>query len=116
MKRLFRGMIFETNSSAVHSIVILPRDVFDKWKKNELYVHKDNGEELYTFDEAFLKVNDKHYYDDYDTEEIHDILNDYGYYRYTDWFQWGEIESEYNGYKTKHGDEIVVCCRYGYDG
>ena len=52
MKILIRSKIFETNSSATHSMVILSNDEYEEWKKNELYVREGYFDKLYTYDEA----------------------------------------------------------------
>lgn len=122
MKRLFRCSIFETNSSAVHSMVVLSKDEYEEWKKNELYVRSGYFNELYTFDEA-IAIADVNEYGSYDDDlrlgnmdEINEVLNRHGYYKYEDWFNAYDDGADYYNYTTKHGDEIVILSRYGYDG
>ena len=120
MKRLFRCGVFETNSSAVHSLVVLSNDEYEEWKKNELYVRSGYSNKLYTFEEVFADVNEFGSYDDDlrlgNMDEINEALNSCGYYKYEDWFNTYDDNADYCHYTTKHGDEIVICSRYGYDG
>lgn len=120
MKTLYRGSIFETNSSATHSMVIMSQSDYEKWEKNGLYVCEGDCDKLYTFDEAIEKVNDNHYLDKYieigDTNKIKRALNNSGYFTCDDWFNNDFLEADSCDYKTKSGDEIVIAYRYGYDG
>ena len=119
MKTLYRGSIFETNSSATHSMVIMSQSDYEKWEKNGLYVREGYFDELYTYDEAIEKVNDNHYLDKYieigDTNKIKRALNNNGYFTCDDWFNDDFLEADSCDYKTKSGDEIVIAYRYGYD-
>lgn len=120
MKTLIRSKIFETNSSAVHSLVILSNDEYKEWKKNELYVRSGYSNRLYTFEEAFADANEYGGYDDDlrfgDMDAVNHGLNINGYYKYEDWFNAYDDGADYYHYTTKHGDEIVICSRYGYNG
>lgn len=119
MKTLFRGSIFETNSSATHSMIILSEDDYKKWEENELYAGEGDYK-LYTFEEAFAEINKEHFYDKYDKVEdrwyIDKALASYGFYKCDDWFNDEYLEAESSDYTTENGDKIVVCCRYGWDG
>ena len=120
MKILIRSKIFETNSSATHSMVILSNDEYEEWKKNELYVREGYFDKLYTYDEAIEDANKYGAYDDDlrlgDVEAINNGLNSDGYFKHDDWFNDEFLEADSCGYRTEHGDEIVICYRYGYDG
>lgn len=116
MKRLFRGGIFETNSSAVHSMVVLSNDEYKEWKKNELYVRSGYFNELYTFGEAIVTADINEYGSYDDMEAVNDSLNGEGYYKYEDWFNAYDDGADYYHYTTKHGDEIVILSRYAYNG
>jgi len=119
MKTLYRGSIFETNSSATHSMIILSEDNYKKWEENELYAYEGDYK-LYTFDEAFAELSKNSFYAKYDKVvdryNIDKALSSYGFYKCDDWFNDEYLEAESSDYTTEHGDKIVVCCRYGYDG
>ena len=93
MKRNVRFGVFETNSSSMHSLTIVSKEEFDKFKRGELIW--DN-----CCDELVEKTEDLDE-DDYQTYE------DLGY---------GQYETFEQTYKTKGGEEVVAFGYYGYDG
>ena len=40
MKQIIRSNTFETNSSSAHSLIIISKDTFEKWKLGDLYLSK----------------------------------------------------------------------------
>lgn len=118
MKRLFRGMIFETNSSTTHSTVILSDSEYQKWEKGELYIHWNDDSKLYTFEEAYALINKDNSYNyvlGKDNDKIRDLLFEHGYYTSNEWLDDEYLETDWRQYVTEHGDKIVVCCKYGRD-
>lgn len=141
MKQNIRLNTFETNSSSVHSICIMSREEFDKFKKGNLYIDGWKNDKLYTFDdikEIYLKGDD-YYIDEYleaegitkeeylkehSEEELIEkaIKSDlsYGsreYYNFDSYI--GDRQDYYETfveeYTTKGGEEIVAFGYYGRD-
>lgn len=108
MKQIRRS-VFETNSSSVHSLTILPEDQFEKFKRGEMLLdswkHKliskeDALKEINKYDKDFTIEDLKNGHDDYRT--YNNIGGDYY-----------ETFEEYH--TTKGGDKIVVFGYYGYN-
>jgi len=96
MRTIRRG-VFETNSSSTHSISIVSKEEFDKWK---------NGELLYDrYEKLFLTKDESQELEDQDD------LNTYDEY-----FDDGCLEGFTKKHTTKSGDEIIAFGKYGYDG
>ena len=97
MKQIRMG-VFETNSSSVHSLSIMPVENYEKWKKGEL-LYDTWKKNFATPEEADVKVEGE--YHDYES------FNNY----------WANADERYetfeNRFTTEHGDEIVV---FGYFG
>ena len=94
--------IFETNSSSVHSITIVPKEEFDEWKNRKLIYDRYN--------EVFVDASEINS-DDLDED-------DYRYYTYEDFFNnWEKMEFEtyHENHTTESGDEIVAFGYYGHD-
>lgn len=96
MKRQIRFGVFETNSSSVHSLTIVSKEDYEKWRNGELIYDRDNDKLIPSQDV------DEDEYDSYDYWNF----NDYG----------GDFETSTTSYKTKSGDEIVIRSYFGYDG
>ena len=109
MKQI-RSQVFETNSSSTHSITICTEDVYEMWKRGEVYwcrwnetfVGKEDAEE------GFNK--NKGRYDDFD-----DYLHEEGLYTFDSYDDIG-METYEEHYQTKSGDKIIAFGYYGYDG
>ena len=114
MKQIRLG-VFETNSSSVHSITIMDRDIFDEWRESGLYLGYNDDDELvlFTREELIAHLGDTYQKekDWYDNERW--LFRDYG------WSTWREYGEDYSvkwiGYTTKHGDDVVAVSYYGYD-
>jgi len=94
MKKQIRYGVFETNSSSVHSLTIVSKEEFERFKNGEMVLDRW-GERLV---EAPTKTET-----DYDEYETYDNLGG------------GEYETFIQNYKTKNGDEIVAFGFYGHD-
>ena len=96
--------VFETNSSSVHSITIVPEEKFKEWKNGKLIY--DKWDEVLV-DSSEIKPNDL---DDYERK--------YRYYTYEDFFSnWErlELDTYHESYETESGDKIVAFGCYGHD-
>lgn len=135
MKSIWRFNVFETNSSAVHSMVILPENEFKRWEEENLFVNyydPPSKQRLFTLEEA--KREAKYEEPDEDDEELDEelaeavaeakeqemieTLRECGFATYESWNcsgDWGGYEEDINLYTTKHGDRIVIRCKYGED-
>lgn len=128
MKRQIRCGVFETNSSSTHSITMMMKKDYDRWKKEGLYLCTSAGygwkkedapqiNTLYTKDEVieFLKKNE--WYKDEDTitdEMLEDLLN-VEVFVHSD-YKKGYLESYYEEFTTPSGETVVAFGQYGYDG
>ena len=134
MKYVNRSSMFETNSSAVHSIVILPEDEFKRWEAENLFVNYyeiPSRQRLFTLEEAKREAkyeepeeNDEELDEELaeavaeaKEREMIDTLRECGFATYESWNAddgWdGAYEEDVNHYTTKHGDRIVIRCKYG---
>ena len=94
--RKVRRAIFETNSSAVHSLCIVTEDDFNKFKDGELVYDRWNEELVYASKVNLDEDEDNQYW----SEE------EYG----------GEyFEVDYQPFTTPSGDKMVAMCYYGED-
>lgn len=121
MKQIRRAL-FETNSSSVHTLVIVPSEDYNKWKNNEIvYVECQNRFIDYEDLRAF-------YYDEKlcDHNDCKDCMRNEKICARTDY--WTDQIMTYEGYfsdefmedyeeeyKTKSGDEITIFGYYGHD-
>lgn len=90
MKRQIRFGVFETNSSSVHSLTMISKEEFEKFKNDELRI---------TWRDELVDSS----HEDYADEETKDYEN------------YGGEEYEYfeKTYKTKSGEEVVAFGYYG---
>lgn len=125
MKITIRPKVFETNSSMSHSLVVLTKSDYERWKNDStLYIATlfDGKTIVIPFEEVeklFLADYRKQYDDkekEYDREKFLRYLS------YEDVKTFEQFsEDEYNEfdrheYTTPSGDELVICCSFGYDG
>lgn len=135
MKRVIRNCVFETNSSATHSVIIMTGEQSNKWEEGNVYYYnfgwwnpfRDLPSEerptsgcFYSLDEVlkFLEKMDYHYDPEEYDESVDEFIKecDCGFITYEMWSEseWEEIDT--NTYTTPGGEEIVVYCKYGRDG
>lgn len=135
-----RRNVFETNSSSTHSLTMVDKSDFLKWKKGMLYF---NGYDSFlTYDEVIAELRASKYHhddaicaEDFDPakwnkyqencdayifmhyENIDDALaGEYEYYTYDQYWEKHDcFESFETTHKTKNGDEVVAFGYYGYD-
>ena len=141
VKRTIRRFAFETNSSTMHSCVIMTADQYKRWEEEYLYYYpctcyrfrklpddkKPVCGMLYTQAEVlgFYKLIGYEYNpdeldyepDEYDTEKelIDKYIAEMGdFYEYNAWHN-DELEYDDHTFRTPGGEDIVVECKYGYD-
>ncbi len=108
MKQI-RLATFETNSSSTHTLVIVSKEEFEKWKTGEPYLE----DSVMKTKEQVLRDNKKSIdsYNDGDFDEfISEERMDYESYFNRD------METFTHTHKTPSGDEVVVFGYFGYDG
>lgn len=137
MKSVIRNEVWETNSSTSHSVIIMEKNLYDKWKDGGLYYFdnpnyygfeelpknkRPRTDLLYTQEEvlAFYKELEYEYTkEDGETDEeaIEVFIREMGDFVKCDyWFEDEYLETDVNYYTTPGGENIVVTCKYGWDG
>jgi hypothetical protein len=96
MKKQIRFGVFETNSSSVHSLTIVSKEEFEKFKKGELV--------LDTWNHKLIPISTS-------TQE-----DDDGMYESYDGLGGQSFETFEQSYTTANGEEIVAFGYYGQDG
>jgi hypothetical protein len=99
MKRTIRFGVFETNSSSTHSLTMVSKEEFEKWKKGELV--------LIDYKNSFINKED--------AEEYTNKYSEDGVFSY-DEYQEEYLEYFEQEYTTKSGDTVVAFGLYGYEG
>jgi hypothetical protein len=104
-----RKNIFETNSSSVHSLVIVPESKFKRFVEGELYYNSDDNEFI-TKEQAIEYV--KEYLNEEDYDCIEDAFYEANIYSYDNLGDMDYSTYEYR-YTTESGDNIVAFGYYG---
>ena len=125
MKKQIRCGVFETNSSSTHSLTMMMKNDYKRWRDSGLYLYnggygwdfnKPTLNNLYTRDEAVAFAKNNKYYKDVEDDKIdYTILKDCGFIA---WDDVGNeyLESFYQEFTTPSGETIVAFGEYGYDG
>lgn len=118
MKTVRTG-VFETNSSSTHSVTIMSKEDYKKWKDGSL-LYDFNLNIFETEEERSKEVLShlKSYSDEeYTDEDIQDTLHDDKdeYSQSFEDFCSSDLEVDTTKYTSKSGDEIVIICKYGTD-
>lgn len=136
---IIRRNIFETNSSSTHSCTIFTADEYNKFEARDLYINSSwvntssefKGKTL--LDRAqivdLLTKSENKRYEDYgwrlkpfidDRDHFETLLKEFSLYwdfmnieAYKDV---DDLQIDFHEYITPSGDNIVVMCKYGYDG
>lgn len=107
--RQVRLATFETNSSSTHTLVIVSKEEFEKWKRGELYLEDSV---MKTKDQVLL--DNKKLIDTYNDGDVDEFISDerMDYESYFD----RDMETFTQEHKTPNGDEVVAFGYFGYDG
>lgn len=114
MKQQIRLGVFETNSSSVHSLTMVEKSDYEKWKKGEILFSEYgcNGDsEFLPADEAIEKNLSMFDKEDLDLSELYLNYEEYEE-MVVERYCYEEFEEEY---KTKSGETIVAFGYYGHD-
>ncbi len=121
--KIFRLGTFETNSSSTHSIAILSKEDFNKWKKGDLYMNDcwNDPDKILPQDCEFVCKDDvikylKHYHKYEYCEgncDIDELLFEDGIYSYERWGS--DYEHDTTEYTTPNGEQLVIECYYGQE-
>lgn len=114
-----RPLIFETNSSSVHCLVVLTASEYSAWKNGEAFIDyyasgEDRRPKICTIEELKEKMKaDKDFNpEDYSNEK--DAIEEYGR-DYEDVFSYEYLEEEYEILAVNVDDKVVVSIE-GYNG
>ncbi len=117
MKRTIRPLMFETNSSSTHTIVILSKEDMEKWQKPGMRLN-ENTWEVVTEEEAEATIMKDSYWrikNSFTKEQKDSWFQFNGYFTADEWAEDEYLEVDSADYVTKSGDEIVVLTKYGFD-
>ncbi len=128
MRSIIRSSVWETNSSASHSCIILSEKDMQRWEKDpKLYAVKDiwystvrdagyplNKTKLYTRDEVLTYLKNRDYNPNLYDGDFEEFIRDEGFITFPDW-QEIELEEDEEKFATPSGDKMVILCKYGYD-
>ena len=116
MKRTVRLCTFETNSSSVHTLQILTKDDYDKWK-NGGYLDKWNNE-VYSKEEVLDMIKNDLSEEEfkeiisYDKEKLDREIKEWEFYSYETYG--GPYYEDYEkSFTTPSGDNMVAFGYYG---
>ena len=136
MKRQVRYGTWETNSSSTHVLHICSKDEFEKWQNGEVIFDRWNEEfitpsdvtvEMQDLEEFYSRKHKDPYVKKFlelDEDEINQLRKEYikdneleaNGLTYSDWKHDDYLDTFTERYTSKHGDEIVIFGKYGYDG
>jgi len=109
MLQMRRGT-FETNSSSVHSLTIVSKEEFDKFKNGEYYM--DYNENFISLEDIKMEILEDGNKIPDNEDEFNNLLRDMEYRTYENFA--GEYYEEFETHHTtKNGDKIVAFGYYG---
>ena len=135
MRHIIRRSVFDSNSSTMHTCVIMTEDQYKKWESGKLYYYKysvwlfdklpkEKRPEvgcLYTQDEviSFYDLTEYQYnpstYEEYSNSKDQFIKEMGDFIGYDNWFDDEYLEMDNEKYITPNGEKIIVFCKYGND-
>lgn len=127
--RTIRHSVFETNSSSTHSMTIMSKRDYDRWRSEPDSYYDENNREIISGDQRreMARKDIIDYRKQYDHEHLNDRITDeeldeyiidnlYDYpLSHHEFFDTDYLETDVNEYRTESNDEIVICCKYGHD-
>lgn len=111
-----RSLVFETNSSATHSVSLITRDEYNKFLSGDYFLDFDDGI-IYTKEEAFTIARSKRdYNENMDEDDIRYMLADYSIFDIDTYRQIIE-DNEYTEEDTfvKGSTEYIVLSHFCWD-
>lgn len=106
MKIQIRRGLFETNSSSVHSLVMVSGNDFEKWKNGELVYDRMRDKLIPVTDEEYLE---------WKKENEEEEPEWYDYLTFDEFFDYDYLEYEtfINSFTTESGEEVKAFGYYG---
>ena len=115
MLKSVRLNVFETNSSSTHSLTLVSKEDYEAWKNGEYLI--DEGDDLVTKEQAIKELKEDYPDKDFDNEDVvNELLEDYCFKTYKEYFNDEYLETFTTRYTSKSGDEVVAFGKYGYEG
>lgn len=130
-----RHNTFETNSSSTHSMTIFTAEQFREFKRGDLWVNdfygrtssEYKGKQFVTLEEIEdILQKSEDYQEDYeslieaknDSDELSEWVYDHedSFINYERMMESDYLEVDENEYTSPSGDNLVMVCRYGFDG
>ena len=118
MKQNIRFNTFETNSSSMHSLILMSKEDFEKFKNKELYYAPREGFKSYKdlINTAEFKEECPYYEEEQSIElkekMLKDYINDYFDTEYAPGYTLGYLDAEYETVYDKDGNEQVAMSIY----
>lgn len=114
-----RPLIFETNSSSVHCLVVLTASEYRAWKNGEAFIDyyasgEDRRPKICTLEELKEKMRVEKDFNPEDYSDEKDAIEEYGR-DYEDVFSYEYLEEEYEILAVNVDDKVVVSIE-GYNG
>ncbi len=114
--RQVRVGVFETNSSSTHSLTIVSKEEYEKFKSGDFVWNKDFSK-LQSLEEAKKDLIDERKKWDKGFEETPESVEELLEETTETYENFGSNYETFNQeYKTKSGEEVVAFGYYGYDG
>ena len=118
MKQVFRTQVFETNSSSMHSLIILSKEDFEKFKNKEIFFSSEIGwfksykdiPNLNEFKEECPYYSDLT--DDGKKKAVAEFVENYFNTDYAVGYTFNGLDAEYKTVYDKDGNEEVALSIY----
>lgn len=115
-----RHGVFETNSSSVHSLIMVNDEEYNKLESGQCYVNRYGSIDKVVVpkDEIIKELRQRSsiYSSDMDEDELEDLIEDYGYMSFDKFYEDNEeYETFFDSYTTKSGETVYAIGYYGHD-
>lgn len=116
-----RSSVFETNSSSVHSMIMVNEEEYGQLECGEYYINQygdsSKGKIVYVDDiineikqDSDVDINSM------DENELEDLIEEYGYKSFDRFYEDNnDYETFFEIYTTKSGERVYAIGYYGYD-
>ena len=116
-----RQGIFETNSSSVHSMIMVNDDEYGQLECGEYYINQygDSGKGKIVYIDDI--INEIRRTSDIDVDsmnedELEDLIEEYGYKSFDRFYENNDdYETFFETYTTKNGENVYAIGYYGHD-